>query len=113
MIRAGYAKNGQTATMSLPDDLAADLKRSVGQRPAGKPILPLTRNKGAAMVRRDLEATGIPYQTASEFLDFHSLRCELATLADPLGFASGRTTADESFQVGDDRPLYPAPHRGH
>ena len=30
------------------------------------PIFPLPHDKGAAMVRRDLEAAGIPYRDAAE-----------------------------------------------
>ena len=38
------------------------------------------------MVRRDLEAAGIPYRDAAGLVfDFHSLRCEMATLADAAG----------------------------
>ena len=38
------------------------------------------------MIQRDLKAAGIPYEDASgRFFDFHSLRCELATLADQAG----------------------------
>ena len=38
------------------------------------------------MLRRDLEAAGIPYRDASGLVfDFHSLRCEMATLADAAG----------------------------
>ena len=38
------------------------------------------------MVRKDLEAAGIPYRDASGLVfDFHSLRCEMATLADAAG----------------------------
>ncbi len=85
-IRAGYAKNGQTATLPIPGDLAADLAPYVAGRPPRKPIFPLPHDKGAAMVREDLDAAGIPYQDASgRFFDFHSLRCELATLADAAG----------------------------
>jgi hypothetical protein len=51
--------------------------------PLGKPIFPLPHDKGAAMLRKDLEAAGIAYQDdAGLFFDFHSLRCEMATLAD-------------------------------
>jgi hypothetical protein len=52
----------------------------------GKPIFPLPHDKGAAMLRKDLEAAGIAYQDAAgPFFDFHSLRCEIATLADAAG----------------------------
>jgi integrase len=85
-IRAGYAKNGQTATLPLPCDLTADLAAYVARRPPGEGIFPLPRDKGAAMIRRDLEASGIPYRDAAgRVFDFHSLRCELATLADAAG----------------------------
>src|SRR5205823_4915900 len=48
------------------------------------PIFPLPA-KGVEMLKPDLEAAEIPYETASGFFDFHSLRCELATLADQAG----------------------------
>jgi integrase len=85
-VRACYAKNGQTATLPLPDDLTTDLAAYVAERPLERPIFPLPHDKGAAMVRRDLEAAGIPYRDAvGRVFDFHSLRCELATLADAAG----------------------------
>ena len=38
------------------------------------------------MLRFDLEAAGIPYRDAGGLVfDFHSLRCEMATLADAAG----------------------------
>ncbi len=89
VIRAADSKNGQTATLSLSDDLAADLKPYVAPLNPRMPIFPLPHDKGAAMVRTDLEAAGIPYETASGFFDFHSLRCELATLADQAGIPRG------------------------
>ena len=85
-VKAAYAKNGQTATLPIPDDLAVDLRVYLVDRPLGKPIFPLPHDKGAAMVQTDLEAAAIPYEDASgRFFDFHSLRCELATLADAAG----------------------------
>jgi hypothetical protein len=85
-VTAAYAKNGQTATLPLADDLAVDLAAYVALRPPGRPIFPLPRDKGAAMVRKDLAAANLPYRDASgRVFDFHSLRCELATLADAAG----------------------------
>ncbi|MFI5461224.1 MAG: tyrosine-type recombinase/integrase [Isosphaerales bacterium] len=82
-VAAAHAKNGNLATLPLPIDLVDDLAAYVAPLPPGKPIFPLPHDKGAAMVRRDLKAAGIPYQDAAGlFFDFHSLRCELATLAD-------------------------------
>jgi hypothetical protein len=62
-------------------------------RPSGKPIFLLPHDQGAAMVRKDLEAGGIPYRDATgRFFDFHSLRCELATLAEAAGVSSAKGT---------------------
>jgi hypothetical protein len=85
-IRAAYAKNGQTATLPIAPELAADLAEFVQSLPFGKSIFPLPHDKGAAMLRKDLEAAGIAYQDAAGlYFDFHSLRCEMATLADAAG----------------------------
>ena len=85
-IHAAYAKNGQTVTLPFAGELIDDLRRYVAPLPDGKPVFPLPHDKGAAMVRRDLEAAGIPYRDAGGLVfDFHSLRCELATLADAAG----------------------------
>jgi integrase len=85
-IAAAYAKNGRTATLPLPGDLAEDLEAFVGKLPISSPVFPLPADKGAELVRVDLAAAGIPYQDdAGQFFDFHALRCEMATLADQAG----------------------------
>jgi hypothetical protein len=86
-IAAAYTKNGDPATLPLPDDLAVDLRIYVGSRPAGAPIFPLPRRgRGAEMLQADLVAANIPYVDASgQYFDFHSLRCQTATLADAAG----------------------------
>ena len=85
-VAAAYTKNGDPATFPLPSDLVHDLAAYVATIGAGKPIFPLLVEKGAKMLRVDLKAAGIPYVDASGlFFDFHSLRCELATLADAAG----------------------------
>ncbi len=77
-VKAAYAKNGQTATLPIPEDLAVDLHAYLADKPVGKRIFPLPHDKGAAMVKIDLDSAGIPYEDASgRFFDFHSLRCEL------------------------------------
>jgi integrase len=84
-VAAAYTKNGDPATLTLPTDLASDLVAYVAAMPSGMPIFPLPA-KGAKMLRVDLDAAGIPYQDASRlFFDFHSLRCQTATLADAAG----------------------------
>ena len=110
VIKAAYAKNGTTATLALPDDLAVDLDVYVATVEAGTPIFPLPHDKGAAMVRKDLKAAGIEYRdSAGRVFDFHSLRCELATIADASrSIAPGRSKDDAAQQAGDDRSLHEA-----
>jgi hypothetical protein len=49
----------------------------------GSPVFPLPKDKGSRLLRYDLKAAGIPYRDASgRFFDFHSFRCETATLLD-------------------------------
>ena len=86
MVAAAYTKNGEPATMTIPDELVADLRAYVAPLPSDAPIFPLPEQKGAKMLRFDLEAARIPYRDdAGLVFDFHSLRCEMATLADAAG----------------------------
>jgi hypothetical protein len=85
-IRAAYTKNGDPATRTLPDDLAGDLARYVATRAPGEPTFPLPKDRGARLLRPDLKAVGIAYKDAAGLVfDFHSLRCETATLLDAAG----------------------------
>jgi integrase len=85
-VSAAYTKNGETATLHLPDDLAKDLEAYVATVQPGALVFPLPKDKGSRLIRHDLKAAGIPYVDASGlFFDFHSLRCEMATLADAAG----------------------------
>jgi len=85
-VSPAYTKNGHPALMVLPDDLADDLRRYVASVATGEAVFPLPIDKGAEMLRRDLAAAGIPYVDASgRFFDFHSLRCQTATLLDAAG----------------------------
>ncbi len=72
--------------MPLPSDLASDLRPFVATLPADLPVWPLPKDKGAEMLQADLVVAGIAYQDESGlFFDFHSLRCQTATLADAAG----------------------------
>jgi integrase len=87
VVEAAYTKNGQVAELPLPADLAEDLRRYTATLAPGSAVFPLP-TKGAAMIRRDLEAAGIPYRDESGLVfDFHALRCEMATLADRAGIS--------------------------
>jgi integrase len=84
-VAAAYTKNGEPATLPLPADLVADLAGLVATIPAEAPVFPLP-DKGAAMLKADLVAAGIPYRdVAGRVFDFHALRCQCATLADAAG----------------------------
>ena len=85
-VSAAYTKNGKTATLSLPGDLVADLASYVRTIRIGESVFCLPKNKGARLLRHDLKLAGIPYRDACGlFFDFHSLRCETATLLDGAG----------------------------
>jgi integrase len=85
IVEACYTKNGETAELFLPDDLADDLRRDADRLELGAIIFPLP-GKAAAMLRVDLKAAGIPYRDQSgRVFDFHALRCQCATLADQAG----------------------------
>ena len=75
-VQAKNAKNGQTAILPLPADLAADLRAFMALHLPDAPAFPgMWLDKGAEMIRRDLDAAGIPFRNDSgEVLDFHSLR---------------------------------------
>jgi integrase len=78
-LRGDVAKNGRVAVQPLPPDRAAALCPYLASHPAGEPVWPGTwREKGAAMLRRDLGEAGIPYATEGPegplYLDFHALR---------------------------------------
>ncbi len=84
-VPAGYTKNGEPATLPLPCDVAVDLRCVVVGIPSGMPVFPLP-SRGADMLKVDLVAAGIPYRdSAGLVFDFHSLRCQCATLADQAG----------------------------
>jgi integrase len=85
-ILASYAKNGQTVTLPLARDLAADLLPIRDRTPPGQPIFTLPPDEGADMLRFDLELAEIAYRDESgQVFDFHALRCQCATLADAAG----------------------------
>ena len=66
-VKAAYAKNGQTATLPIPDDLAADYAY-LSDKPPGKPISHSRTTKGAAMVQVDLDASASPTKTLRSVL---------------------------------------------
>jgi site-specific recombinase XerC len=73
VCEAGYTKNGHRAEQPVADTLASILRPWVASRTPGESVFNLPA-KTAEMIRVDLEAAGIPYETASGLCDFHALR---------------------------------------
>jgi integrase len=71
---ACYTKNGKEAVQPISAALTARLRPWVASRTPGKPVFGKLTPRTAEMLRVDLEAAGIPYETDSGFADFHSLR---------------------------------------
>ena len=86
-LPARFNKSGKTKVQPLPSDVAAALGEYLNGKPAGELVWGgtwATGKRGAAMIRRDLEAAGIPYATEGpdgpEYADFHALRHSFLTL---------------------------------
>ncbi len=77
-VMAGYAKSGKEATLPLRKDVAELFKQwfdDSGFSLDDKVFPKFNKSKGAAMLKVDLEAVGIPYQDESgRYADFHAQR---------------------------------------
>ena len=69
-----YTKNGREAVQPLAQSLAERLRPWLAAKPAGRPVFEGMTYRTAEMLRVDLKAAGIPYETDSGFADFHSIR---------------------------------------
>jgi integrase len=83
-------KRKRRATQPLPAGLAATLRDYLNDKPAGQPVWPGTwHERGAEMLKADLEAAGIPYVVKGPdgplFADFHSLRHTYVTMLERAG----------------------------
>jgi integrase len=72
-VQAGYTKNGKEAVQPVAPVLADRLALWLAALPPGQPVFSLPK-RTAAMIRVDLEAAGIAYETHSGVVDFHALR---------------------------------------
>ena len=84
-VQSGHVKNKKAITITLKPTVAAALRQFLLGKPAGVPLFPLPELHAAKMLRRDLEAAGIEYETAEGCVDFHSLRHTYATLSAEAG----------------------------
>ena len=72
-VPGAYTKNRKEAVQPLPPTLAARLAPWLATLPLGKPVFNMPQRR-VAMIRFDLTAAGIEYETPSGVADFHSLR---------------------------------------
>jgi len=80
-VAAAYTKNRDPCTQPLPPDVATYVRSWLGRRRGRtRKLFPGTwYQKAANMIRRDLEAAGIPIRSDDGLVDFHSLRLTFAT----------------------------------
>ncbi len=69
-----YTKNGREAVQPIAQSLADRLRPWLATKSPGRPVFEGMTQRTAEMLRVDLEAAGIPYETDSGVADFHSLR---------------------------------------
>ncbi len=86
-LPARFAKNRKTQVQPLPADVAETMRVYLAGKPTALPVWGGTWAsgcQGAGMLRRDLEAVGIPYAVEGpdgpEYADFHSLRHTYLTM---------------------------------
>ena len=76
-VRTAYCKVGREDELPLLPSAARDLQRRLESLGAGAPVFPLPsdRKQVIRMLRKDLDAAGIPYQDEDgHYADFHALR---------------------------------------
>ncbi len=73
-VEACYSKNGREAVQPLPQSLADRLRPWLASKAPERPVFDGMTKRTADMIRIDLEAAGVPYETGSGIVDFHALR---------------------------------------
>ncbi|MBI3835858.1 MAG: site-specific integrase [Planctomycetes bacterium] len=81
-VEAANAKNRKAATLPLRPDTATELRAFLSNKLPTAAVFKLPRPENiVVMLRRDLEAAGIPYRDETgRVADFHSLRGAFATM---------------------------------
>jgi integrase len=72
--RSCHTKNGREAIQPLAKSLADRLRPWIAGKAPGRPVFEGMTQRKAEMLRVDLANAGIPYETDSGVVDFHSLR---------------------------------------
>jgi integrase len=78
VCEAAQTKNGRRAEQPIPAALARLLGPFLAHRPVGSPVFAVP-DRTADMIRADLVAAGIAYETDSGVVDFHALRATYIT----------------------------------
>jgi integrase len=73
IVAAKSSKRRRKDTLPLHADLVVEIRRWIKGMPQNEPLFPkLGERKAYVMIRRDLEAAGIPYETEEGLADFHA-----------------------------------------
>jgi integrase/recombinase XerC len=78
-VKAAYTKNKREAVQPISRALADRLRPWLARKPARKPVFAGMTERTAEMLRVDLEAAGVPYETDSGVVDFHASRVSYIT----------------------------------
>jgi integrase len=77
--RAAYTKNKREAVQPIPGWLVDRLRPWLAGKAPGRPVFEGMTIHVAAMLRHDLVAAGVPYETSEGVVDFHALRTAYIT----------------------------------
>jgi integrase len=78
-VKAAYSKRRRNDAQPIPAALVERLRPWLAARPSGEPVFSGWTRRTAEMLRLDLGAAGIPYETDEGVVDFHALRAAYIT----------------------------------
>ena len=81
-VEAKRQKSRKALAVPIPSSTLAELRPWLDSRPSNRPLWPgnwCRHGHAARMMRRDLAAAGIPYETADGQYDLHALRSQYIT----------------------------------
>jgi len=73
-VLAGYAKNGEEAVQPIAGSLADRIRPWLAAKALMTPVFDRMTQRTAEMLRVDLKAAGVPYETSEGVADFHASR---------------------------------------
>ena len=78
-VEAGYSKRRREDVLPLREDTAEALKTYLALKLPKARAFPMWKDRGAEMLKKDLKAAKIEYETDQGYADFHSLRHSFIT----------------------------------